>query len=218
MLIAPCECVLPRAHQTCHSRQLSLGDDSVSLLPTLLFAWTGLPHAVSGEPRRAAGAARPPIKLPGASPGFALSVPALFLVGCACCHALVLADGVGQCRPDLLRELQFLFDVCDLIKKPTKSVRRLTRQALLASLREDVTKWRRRPVTQQALAIILNRTNRLEGSLPRKTPTSTSLSFFPGYWLPVFPLLCPVLWIKNQGSVFPGLGPLYCREYLLQTP
>lgn len=51
------------------------------------------------------------------SPGFAVPVPALLFVGCARCHAFVLADGVGQRRPDLLRELQFLFYVCDLIEK-----------------------------------------------------------------------------------------------------
>lgn len=51
------------------------------------------------------------------SPGFAVPVPALLFVGRACRHALVLADGVGQRRPDLLRELQFLFYVCDLMEK-----------------------------------------------------------------------------------------------------
>lgn len=54
------------------------------------------------------------------SPGFAVPVPALLFVGRARCHALILADGVGQCRPDLFRELQFLFYVCDLIKKARK--------------------------------------------------------------------------------------------------
>lgn len=51
------------------------------------------------------------------SPGFAVPIPALLFVGRTCCHALILADGVGQRRPDLFRELQFLFYVCDLIKK-----------------------------------------------------------------------------------------------------
>lgn len=54
------------------------------------------------------------------SPGFAVPIPTLLFVGRACCHALILADGVGQCRPDLFRELQFLFYVCDLTKKARK--------------------------------------------------------------------------------------------------
>lgn len=66
----------------------------------------------------------------GASPGFAVPVPALLLVGCARCHALVLADGVGQRRPDLFRELQFFLDVCDLIEKARKECE-ATPQALL---------------------------------------------------------------------------------------
>ena len=54
------------------------------------------------------------------SPGFAVSVPTFLFVGRARSHALILADGIGQCRPDLFRELQFLFYVCDLIKKARK--------------------------------------------------------------------------------------------------
>lgn len=54
------------------------------------------------------------------SPGFAVPVPAFLFIGRACCHALILADGVGQRRPDLFRELQLLFYVCDLIKKARK--------------------------------------------------------------------------------------------------
>lgn len=54
------------------------------------------------------------------SPGFAMPVPTFLFVGRARRHTLVLADGVGQCWPDLFRELQFLFYVCDLIKKARK--------------------------------------------------------------------------------------------------
>lgn len=79
------------------------------------------------------------IRASGTSPGFAVPVPAILLVGCARCHALVLADGVGQRRPDLFRELQFFLDVCDLIKKAREECE-ATPQALLSlSLREDVT-------------------------------------------------------------------------------
>ena len=45
------------------------------------------------------------------SPGFAVSVPTFLFVGRARSHALILADGIGQCRPDLFRELQFLLYV-----------------------------------------------------------------------------------------------------------
>ena len=54
------------------------------------------------------------------SPGFAVSIPTFLFIGRASRHALVLTDGVGQCWPDLFRELQFLFYVCDLIKKARK--------------------------------------------------------------------------------------------------
>lgn len=81
----------------------------------------------------------PPSQRRGASPGFAVPVPALLLVGCARCHPLVLADGVGQRRPDLFRELQFFLDVCDLIEKARKECE-ATPQALLVSPREDSTR------------------------------------------------------------------------------
>lgn len=54
------------------------------------------------------------------SPGFAVPVPARLFIGRARGHALILADGVGQRRPDLFRELQFLFYVCDLTERAWK--------------------------------------------------------------------------------------------------
>lgn len=68
----------------------------------------------------------------GASPGFAVPIPALLLVGCTRCHTPVHADGVGQRRPDLFRELQFFLDVCDLMEKARKECEAIP-QALLVS-------------------------------------------------------------------------------------